>query len=78
MGDGSAMRGDGVSPSSSWCYERDSSHTTGIHRISVDQKKRENVQKKLVNVFQNIFVDSESLQKVEHFFQLWDKRAIPK
>jgi hypothetical protein len=39
MGDGGAMGGDGVSPSSSWCYERDSSHTTGFHRISVDRKK---------------------------------------
>jgi hypothetical protein len=58
--------------------ERDSPHTTGIHKIVVNKKKCKNVEKKRVEHFSTYFCRFGGLLKVEYFFQLWNKRAIPK
>jgi hypothetical protein len=53
-------------------------HTTGIHRIVVDQKKGKKGEKKGSPVCPLKKVRSEGSPKVALFFQSWNKRALPK
>jgi hypothetical protein len=53
-------------------------HTTGIHRIVVDQKKGKKGEKKRFNLLHPKKGEIGGLTKSCTFFQLWNKRALPK
>jgi hypothetical protein len=72
-GNGAAVAGRGGKS-----IERGIPHTTGIHRMVVDQKKGKKVRKKGSTICPLKKVRSEGSPKVAPFFQSWNKRALPK
>jgi hypothetical protein len=58
--------------------ERGILHTTGTHRIVVDQKKGKKGKKKWFNLLHLKKGEIGGLTKSCTFFQSWNKRALPK
>jgi hypothetical protein len=69
---GRPPQGEVVSPSYQWhqTNERGIPHTTGIHRIVVDQKKKKKVRKKGSTFCISKKVRSEGSPKVAPFFSI--------
>jgi hypothetical protein len=72
MGMGRPPQGEVVSPSYQWhqTNERGIPHTTGIHRIVVDQKKGKKGEKKRFNLFHLKKGEIGGLTKKLHLFLL--------
>ncbi len=74
-GNGAAATGRGGKS-----IEKGIPHTTGIHRIVVDQKKGKKGEEKRFNLLhlEKGEIGGVGSPKVAPFFQSWNKRALPK